>query len=128
MTVELTMLLYATILLFMIIALPAVDSIRNNGAEAQAGPRDELPEPSVFNRRAVRLQNNMAENMLLFAPLVLIANAADISTGGTVLGAQIFFFSRVAHTIIYLAGWPWVRPVAWFGGVVGCIMIALALL
>ena len=127
-TVELTMLLYSVILFFILIAIPATESILKNGLEAQAGARDSLPEPTTFNKRAVRLRNNLAENLLIFAPLILIAHAAGISTGNTILGAQMFFFARVAHAVIYLAGWPWIRPLAWFIGVVGCIMIALALL
>lgn len=95
---------------------------------AQAGSRDNLPEPSVFNKRATRLKNNMIENMVLFAPVVLLASATGVSTGDTVLGAQIFFFARVVHAVIYLAGLPLIRPLAWMVSLVGIIMIALALL
>lgn len=127
MTVELTMLLYSVILLLILILIPAANAIRQNGAMAQAGPRDDMPEPSVFRKRAMRLRDNMLENMALFAPVVLIANAADISTGTTVLGAQIFFLARVLHAVIYLAGWPAVRPLAWAVGLIGTGMIASAL-
>ena len=39
------------------------------------------------------------------------------------LGAQLFFYSRIAHAVIYLAGWPWIRPLAWAIGLVGTLMI-----
>lgn len=128
MTAELTMLLYSVILLFILIGIPATNAIIQNGALTQAGPRDDMPEPSVFNKRATRLRDNMVENMALFAPLVLIAHAADISTSTTILGTQIFFFARIIHAVIYLAGWPQVRPLAWMAGLVGTVMIASALL
>lgn len=128
MTIELTMLLYSVILLLVLILIPAAESIIRNGVMAQAGPRDNLPDPSVFNKRATRLKNNMIENMMLFAPAVLLANAAGVSTGNTVLGAQIFFFARIVHAVIYLAGWPMIRPLAWMVSLVGILMIALALL
>lgn len=128
MTVEMTMLLYSVILFFVVIVIQAGTAIKENGAQAQAGARDDLPEPSVFSKRVVRLRDNLMENLVIFAALVLIASAADISTSWTILGAQIFFFARVAHAIIYLAGWPIIRPLAYFTGVAGCIMIALALL
>lgn len=127
MTVELTMLLYSTLLLLVLIGIPAVEAILKNGALVQAGSRDDMPEPTLFNKRATRLSNNMIENLALFAPLVLIANVAEISTGTTVLGAQIFFFARVIHAIIYLAGLPMIRPVFWMAGVVGTLMIAFSL-
>ena len=128
MTLELTFLVYSIILTFALILVPATVSILANGVTAQAGARDDLPEPSVFNQRCVRLRNNMLENMVMFTGLVLVAHAADVSTANTVLGAQIFFFARVVHAVIYIAGIPLVRPLAWFAGVVGMAMIALELL
>lgn len=127
MTPELTYLLWSVLLTFVLIMIPAGGALMKNGIDIQGGPRDEMPEPSVFNKRAARLSTNMLENMALFVPLVLIANAADISTDNTVIGVQTFFYARVAHAIIYLAGWPKVRPLAWFISVVGMGMIAAAL-
>jgi uncharacterized MAPEG superfamily protein len=43
------------------------------------------------------------------------------------MGAMIFFWARVAYAIIYVAGIPWLRTVAWLVSVVGMIMIALHL-
>ena len=128
MNTELTMLVYSVILTFLIISVPALGGILQNGLATQAGARDGLPEPSVFAKRARRLQDNMIENMVLFVPLVLAAQAAGISTAQTALGAEIFVIARVLHALIYLAGIPWLRPVAWAGGVVGMGMILLALL
>ena len=128
MNTELTMLVYSVILTFLIISVPALGGILQNGLATQAGARDGLPEPSVFAKRARRLQDNMIENMVLFIPLVLAAQAAGVSTAQTALGAEIFVIARVLHALIYLAGIPWLRPVAWAGGVVGMGMILLALL
>ncbi len=72
MTVELTMLFYSVILLFIMILIPAGNAIIQNGAPAQAGPRDDMPEPSVFNRRATRLRDNMLENIFLLHQFTLI--------------------------------------------------------
>jgi len=36
------------------------------------------------------------------------------------------FAARVAHSVTYLAGWPFIRPVFWFAGVIGCALIYLA--
>lgn len=128
MTPELTLLLWSTILTFVLIIIPAGMGIKENGGPAQAGARDNLPEPSVLRKRATRLAVNMKENLLLFAALVLTANAAGVSNDMTVLGAQIFFYARVAHAVIYLAGWPIVRPLVWLAGVIGMGMIAAQIL
>ncbi len=128
MTPELMYLLWSTILAFVFVMIPAGMGIRENGGMAQAGPRDDLPESSVTRKRAQRLSQNMLENMVLFAPLVLIANATDVSNANTILGAQIFFYARVAHGVIYLAGWPFIRPLAWLAGVIGMGLIAAQML
>jgi uncharacterized MAPEG superfamily protein len=40
------------------------------------------------------------------------------------LGATIFFWARLAHAVIYLAGVPWVRTLAWTVSAIGLVMIA----
>jgi uncharacterized MAPEG superfamily protein len=127
MTVELTMLLYSVGLAILLILIPASMQILNNGVQTMAGPRDDLPEPTVTVKRAQRLAANMKENLLLFAAAVLIANASGVSTDMTVLGAQMFFYARVAHAVIYLMGWPMIRPLAWSIGLIGTLMIFFAL-
>jgi uncharacterized MAPEG superfamily protein len=128
MTLELTLLLWSVILTFVLILIPAGEAIIRNGVIAQGGSRDNLPEPSVFHKRATRLSTNMLENMVLFVPLVLIANATSISNDLTILGAQLFFYARVAHAVIYLAGLPMIRPLAWLVAVIGMGMFASALI
>ncbi len=128
MSVELTMLLYSAILLFAIILTQAAFAIIQNGLMTQAGSRDSLPVPSVFRLRLQRLTANMQENLVVFACVVLVANAADVSNETTALGAAIFFYARVAHAIIYAAGWPMIRPLAYLVSLYGMIIIALEVL
>ncbi len=128
MTPELTYLVYSIFLMFVLILVPATLAILENGLMAQAGPRDNLPEPSVLNKRAVRLRNNMFENMIMFVGLVLVAHVAGVTSNLTIWGAQLFFFARVVHAIIYLIGLPLVRPLAWAASVVGMGMIAVELI
>jgi uncharacterized MAPEG superfamily protein len=128
MTVELTMLLLSVGLLMLILLIQASAGILANGVMAQAGARDELPEKKVFHARVTRLRDNMMENLLMFAPLVLIAQALGVSNDMTVLGAQLFFYARLVHASIYVAGLPMIRPVAFAVAWAGIIMLASQLL
>jgi uncharacterized MAPEG superfamily protein len=123
MNVELTMLVFSVGLLLVILLTQGTIGVLANGAAAQAGARDGLPQPSDLHARVTRLRANMIENLLLFAPIVLVAQAIDISNAMTVLGAQLFFYARVAHAIIYMAGWPWIRPLAFAIALVGILMM-----
>jgi uncharacterized MAPEG superfamily protein len=116
--------LYSAILLFAIILAQAGLAISQNGLMEQAGSRDSLPEPTVLRLRLLRLTANMQENLVMFAAVVLVANAAGISNETTVMGASIFLYSRVAHAVIYAAGWPMIRPLFYFASLFGMVIIA----
>lgn len=128
MTTELTMLTYATGLLVALVIFQAVAGVRSMGAIPLAGHRDNLPSPTGFHARMLRVVDNHREGLIMFAPLVLIAAVANIHNGSTVLGAQLFFWSRLVHAILYVTGIPLVRPLFWAVGVVGTVMVLFAIL
>ncbi len=128
MTIELSMLVYSAALLLVLIVVQATSGVMAQGLPAMAGNRDDLPAPKPFQSRTRRLVDNHREGLTLFAPLILAAALAHVSNGWTVLGAQLFFYARVAHAILYLLGVPWVRPLAWAVGIVGTIMVLAAVL
>ena len=127
MTIELTMLVYSVALLFLLILVQALAGVLAQGLPAMAGPRDHLGEPGMFQARTKRIVDNHREGLLLFAPLVLVADATGVTTEWTVLGAQLFFYSRGVHALLYLTGVPWIRPLAWAAGIAGCVLIFAAL-
>jgi uncharacterized MAPEG superfamily protein len=127
MTIELTMLVYSVALLFVLVLIQAAAGVLAQGLPEMAGSRDALPEPKPFQARTKRMVDNHREGLVLFAPLVLVAALAHVSTPMTVLGAQLFFYARIAHALLYVTGVPWVRPLAWGAGIVGTVMIFAAL-
>ena len=128
MTTELTMLAYSVALFFIIILIQVVVGVRAQGLMPLADSRDNLAPPTVLQARVGRCVDNHREGLILFAPLVLIAAASHVSNEVTVLGAQMFFFSRIAHAGIYLTGLPKIRPLAWGVGIAGTVMIFASLM
>lgn len=128
MSVELTMLAYAVALLIALVLVQAIAGILANGLPAQAGNRDSQPPPKPFHGRASRTVANHIEGLAMFAPLAIICTVAGLSSPMSVLGAQIFFYSRAAHAALYLLGVPWLRAAAWGGGMVGTVMVLLCVL
>ena len=98
------------------------------GLPMLAGNREGMPEIKGWGGRAARAHRNMLENLVLFAILVLVAVLADKTNGTTLLGAQIFFWARVAYALVYIAGLPWIRTGVWAVSVVGLAMIFLQLI
>jgi uncharacterized MAPEG superfamily protein len=120
------MLVYSTALLLLLVLIQATAGVLAQGLQPMAGPRDNLPPPKPFQARTKRVVDNHREGLTIFAPLVLVAALAHVSDTWSVLGAQLFFYSRVVHAGLYLAGAPMVRPLAWVVGLVGTLMVLLA--
>ena len=127
MTLELTYLAYTIALFFLVVMIQASAGIQAQGGVAMMNNRDNLKPPSVLQARTKRLTDNFRENLWFFVPLVLTAAIAGVSNQWTVLGVQLFFWARLAHAIIYIAGWPLIRPLFWLAGVIACALIFFAL-
>jgi uncharacterized MAPEG superfamily protein len=86
-----------------------------------------MPEIKGWGGRAVRAHRNMLESLLLFAALVLIVAVTGKNNNMTLLGAQLFFWGRVAYAAIYLAGVSYLRTAAWAVSVIGLALIFVQL-
>ena len=126
--IELSLLIWTAALTILQMLVSALGSISQIGLTTLAGNRDNLTETTGWASRAQRVHRNMLESIAVFAILVMSAHHLNISNDMTVLGAQLFFWGRVAFSIIYIAGIPWVRTAAWGVSLVGLILIFFQLI
>ena len=125
MSSELLSLTYVTALTAVIWMPYVINTIMVRGLINAVGyPTD--PEPlSPWAAKMKAGHANAIENLVVFATLVLIANAAGVSNDITVLACQIYFWARLVHVVAYTFAVPWVRTLAFATGF-GC-QIALLL-
>ena len=123
MKTELAMLVGAVVLAMIQVVVAVFGAMLQVGLPVLAGNRENIPDILGWAGRAGRAHRNMLESLVLFAALVLTAHAAGISNAMTVLGAQLFLWGRVAYAVLYVAGVPWARTVAWAAAVLGMLMI-----
>ncbi len=71
---------------------------------------------------------NAVENLVVFAALVLIANAAGVSNETTVLACTVYLWSRVVHLLAYTFAIPWVRTLSVVAGFACQVAIILQLI
>lgn len=71
---------------------------------------------------------NAVENLVVFATLVLIANAAGISNETTVLACTVYFWARLVHVLAYTFSIPWVRTLAFVAGFACQALLVLQLI
>jgi uncharacterized MAPEG superfamily protein len=124
---ELMLLVWATLLAVVQAVVAVQGAMMQVGLPALAGNREGMPEIRGWGGRAARAHRNMIENLVLFAALVLVAVAAGKTNDTTLMGAQIFFWARLAYAVVYVAGIPWLRTGVWTVSVVGLAMIFLQL-
>lgn len=125
MTPELTMLGWSVALLIVQVAISIAGSMTQFPLRALVGNRDTPLEGKGWVGRAQRAHRNMIESLLPFAVLVLAAEVAGIANPNTVLGAQLYFYGRVAYSVLYLAGVPWLRTIAWAVSLAGMVILLL---
>ncbi len=128
MTTELWMLLASAGLQWALIMLAATPPLMINGIPWAVGNREsggkKMPGWAVRARKA---SNNLAENLVLFAVVVLVVHAVGAGNETSALGAQVFVGGRLAHALVYIAGIPWLRTLTWLVGVAGTFMVVSVL-
>lgn len=105
-----------------------LNRIMVGGLTATVGyPAEPVPlAPWAGRLRAAHL--NAIENLAVFAALLLTAELAGISTPAIAFAAILYLWSRIVHAIVYTLGVPWLRTLAFVGGLVAQMIVAWELL
>ena len=124
MSTELTMLALSAGLTFMLTFPSVIALIMTKGFSFAAGNRNETYTLPTWGDRAGRAHRNMLENFPVFIALVVAAQLSGATNETTALGATVFFWGRVAHAVVYIAGIPYLRTLSFGVSLVGMAMIA----
>ncbi|HEY4944421.1 MAG TPA: MAPEG family protein [Rhizomicrobium sp.] len=123
-SVEMEMLWLSIVLGIVQLLLATLFSVGARGLPWGVGARDSAAPPlGTFGGRIERAFRNFLETFVFFAAAVLIANALGKHTATSALGAQIFFWSRVAYVPAYAFGIPFVRTLIWVASLAGIGMV-----
>ncbi len=126
---EITM-LWASALLGTVYLLAAViPSVLGRGMPWAAGPRDE-PAPAIgkVGGRLDRAWKNFVETFPLFVAAVLVEAQVPQDSEIAAMGAQLYFWGRVAFLPLYAIGVPFLRTIAWTVALAGIGMVLLGAL
>ena len=94
---------------------------------AMANPsRNDKPQAD-WATRMMFAHDNAVENLIIFAPLVLILAEIDYSSKWTVYACAVYFWARVAHVIVYAMGVPVLRTLTFTVGFLAQAVLALAI-
>ncbi len=128
MTVEIKMLAWVIALGLFHVLLGAALMTRQRGLKWNTGARDGEAKPLVgAAARVDRALRNFLETFPFFAAAVLAVVLTQRTSGDTALGAQVYFWARLAYLPLYAAGIPYVRTLVWAASFWGLLQLLWAL-
>jgi uncharacterized MAPEG superfamily protein len=128
MTSELMSLTWVTTLTAVMWMPYILNMIAVRGLVDAVGYSDDPKPLSPWAAKMKAAHANAVENLVVFAALVLIANAAGVGNDITVLACQLYFWARLVHLLSYTFAIPWVRTIAFAAGFACQVAIVLQLL
>ena len=91
-------------------------------------PMPDIRPRAQWAERLMRAHENAVENLVVFAPLVLVIELLQVGTESTAMACMLYFFARVAHFIIFTFAVPLLRVVVFLIGFVAQMTLAIHLL
>lgn len=123
MSFELQAVVYTTLILFLLLFYQGALVPINQGFAWGLGSRDAPIDKTALQNRAARTIANHIEGMLIFVPLVMVIEMADVASGLTSLGAALYLIGRVAFAPLYLLGVAYLRSLMWGVSVLGLLLM-----
>ena len=119
MTTDLQYLAYTAVLTASLWIPYIAAQVMTNGPLAAQNYLDPKPRPvPLWGQRANRAHINAVETFAPFAALVLVAHVAGKENAMTAFWALAFFWLRLVHAVVYLAGLPFIRTLVFTLGFV----------
>lgn len=117
-----------TVILTGVLWIPYIlDRIKVRGLMgAMANPSRNDKAQSPWAQRLYFAHTNAVDNLVIFAPLVLILDSQGHSTQGTVIACAVYFWARLAHAIVYTLGVPVLRTLTFAVGFLAQAALVLA--
>jgi uncharacterized MAPEG superfamily protein len=96
------------------------------GTFANPSPGDQPLAP--WAERAKNAHANAVESLVLFAPAVLAVQVLGRGDSLTTFACELYFYSRLAHYVVYATGIPVLRTLLFTSAWVGIVILVGRLL
>lgn len=105
-----------------------VNLILRNGLLQAMGYEASFDKMDAWAKRMKKAHYNGVENLVLFAPLVLLLNHKGISTEVTTNLCLTYFVARIVHFVSFTFAIPYVRTLSFATGWVATLMLTCKVL
>lgn len=129
MSFELKWLIYTTLLTSMLWLPYVLNRIKVRGLIPAMGYANaSTPPHAPWAERAMKAHANAVENLVLFAPLVLVVHILGVSTAATRTAVVVYFTMRAVHYFVYVFAVPVVRTLVFAVSWVVILVLAFSAL
>jgi uncharacterized MAPEG superfamily protein len=128
MSAELFWLLLTTFMTTIMWVPYIVNRITERGfANAIWDPQGTTATSSTWADRMMRAHQNAIENLVLFAPLVLMVELTGMNNTVTATACMVYFLARLVHYLVFTFGVPVLRVVSFAVATACLFMVAFRL-
>ena len=127
MTTDLWCVVAASVWGLLLAYVPVLGRVLSHGARWGFGNREQHVEGAPWVQRADRAYANHLANLAPFVALALVAHVSGERDDVTATAAIVFLVARVLHSLLYIAGVPFVRTLAFWASVGALIAIVTRL-
>jgi uncharacterized MAPEG superfamily protein len=94
---------------------------------SMANPSRKDKPQSAWAMRLYFAHTNAVENLVVFAPLVLILDSMGHTTESTAIACAVYFWARVAHVVVYTLGIAVLRTLSFAVGFMAQVALVIAI-
>jgi len=116
MKADLVYLTYVSVLTALLWVPYILDRMAVRGLIDTVGYPENPKAQSSWAQRLMKAHANAVENLVVFATLVLVANALGVTSDAVATAAVTYFWARLVHALAYAFAMPWVRTLAFTVG------------
>jgi len=91
-------------------------------------PQGHIDTNRQWARRMMQAHANAVENLVIFAPLLILIQVMGLNSSTTVTACIVYFFARLTHYLVFSFAVPVLRVVAFLVGFGAEVILALRLL
>jgi len=91
-------------------------------------PQPDIRPKAQWAERMMRAHDNAVENLIIFAPLVILIELTQSHSAYSALAVEIYFYSRLVHFLAFTFAIPLIRVPAFLTGFFCQLVLSFSIL
>lgn len=102
--------------------------LENGPLKAVWNPQPDPGPRAAWANRMMKAHENAVENLVIFAPLVLLIHMLGIQSATTTMACVVYFYARLTHYLVFTFAVPVLRVVTFLIGFAAQMVLAVTII